>query len=52
MKRTTKATEKYTSCVMAVTLCASIAHIVPRTEMVDLSQYLPGFAELLDLDDG
>ena len=109
MKRTTKATEKYTSCVMAVTLCASIAYfatvwigrhlkrqvlaehlaylnkrlnevpqfgayaitsglkrafsafgrlarsiarIVPRTERVDLSQYLPGFAELLDLDDG
>ena len=33
-------------------LARSIAHIVPRTEMVDLSQYLPGFAELLDLDDG
>ena len=33
-------------------LARSIARIVPRTEKVDLSQYLPGFAELLDLDDG
>ena len=33
-------------------LARSIARIVPRTEMADLSQYLPGFAELLDLDDG
>ena len=33
-------------------LTRSVARIVPRTEMVDLSQYLPGFAELLDLDDG
>ena len=32
-------------------LTRSVARIVPRTEMVDLSQYLPGFAELLDLDD-
>ena len=33
-------------------LARSIARIVPRTEKADLSQYLPSFAELLDLDDG
>ena len=33
-------------------LARSIARIVPSTEKVDISQYLPGFAELLDLDDG
>ena len=33
-------------------LARSIARIVPRTEKVDLSQHLPGFAELLDFDDG
>jgi len=33
-------------------LARSIARIAPRTEKVDISQYLPGFAELLDLDDG
>lgn len=33
-------------------LARSIVRIAPRTEKADISQYLPGFAELLDLGDG
>lgn len=33
-------------------LARNIARIALCTEKVDLSQYLPGFAELLDPDDG
>ena len=33
-------------------LARNIARIAPKTEKEDMYQYLPGFAELLDLDDG
>ena len=33
-------------------LVRSMARIATCTKKADLSQYLPGFAELLDLDDG
>ena len=33
-------------------LARSIARIAPSTEKVDISQYMPGFAELLEIDDG